>query len=113
MIVSGIGLLALLLYLPAVIALKRSSRERGDFSRHVSMGFGLAIVAHVLLRALHSGSDLSAYGGYRLISWVLAIAVIVILWRTGDGETARQCRHCLTALPIGLLYLPTQPMASD
>ena len=80
MIVSGIGLVGLLLFIPAVLALNRSKEGQGGFARQVGMGFSTAVVAHVFLRALHSGSDLSAYSGYRLITWSLAAAAVVILW---------------------------------
>lgn len=91
MIMSGVGLVGLLLFIPAVLALSRSRPERIQFSRHVGMGLSLALSAHILFRALHSGSDLSAYGVYRIISWVLAVGALVILWRSQNANgTSRE-----------------------
>ncbi len=108
MIVSGIGLASLLLYLPAVLALPRDKQQQGDFSRQLGMGFSLAIFAHMLLRALHSGSDLSAYGGYRMIAWFLAIAAQDMLWRsphseqTGSAVTVSANKFKVLAHSLGL-----------
>jgi endonuclease/exonuclease/phosphatase family metal-dependent hydrolase len=86
MIISGIGLVGLLLFIPAVLALHRTKEEQGTFSRKVGIGLSTAVVAHVLFRALHSGSDLSAYGNYRIVTWGLAAATVVILWFSWNGE---------------------------
>ena len=66
MIFSGLGLAGLLLFLPAVLSIVRNKDDRNAFSQIAGLGLGVAVAAHILFRALHSGSDLSAYGSYRL-----------------------------------------------
>ncbi len=88
MIVSGIGLVGLLLFLPAYLALNRSKKEQAELSRFTGMGLTIAITSHVFLRALHSGSDLSAYGMFHLISLGLAAAALLILWPSPSPESS-------------------------
>jgi endonuclease/exonuclease/phosphatase family metal-dependent hydrolase len=90
MIMSGIGLVGLLLYLPAILVVNHGKEEKVGFSRQAGMGLTIAITAHILLRAFHSGSDLSAHGMFRLISWGLAAAALLILWRAPYPEFSKR-----------------------
>ena len=91
MIVSGLGLAGLLLFLPAVLSLDRGKDEQRALSSQAGIGLSTAVVVHILFRALHSGSDLSAYGGYRVISIGLALVALAILWRSSfeEGESSK------------------------
>lgn len=98
MIVSGLGMAGFLLFLPAVFSLNRSKDGGDAFSHRAGIGLAIAVVAQILFRALHSGSDLSAYGGYRIIAAGLGILGLVILWGSafgaaGDREIAAPAKR--------------------
>ena len=55
------------------------------------MGFGLtlAIFTSMMLRALHSGSDISAFGMFHAISLGLAVIALYLLFRAKAGGTVQ------------------------
>ncbi|MFQ5401453.1 MAG: endonuclease/exonuclease/phosphatase family protein [Anaerolineae bacterium] len=72
MILSGVGVGAFLVLLPAL--LWHESRRGEGSSRHAfGAGLLLALSLSILLRALHSGSDLSMIGRFQWIAWVMAL----------------------------------------
>jgi endonuclease/exonuclease/phosphatase family metal-dependent hydrolase len=82
MIVSGIGVAAFLMYVPSLLARPRSSEAQKRLAREAGYGLTLAVFASILSRALLSGSDLTAHGMFRLLTWGLAAAALYLLFRT-------------------------------
>mgnify|MGYP000675223595 CR=1 FL=1 len=78
MLISGIGVGAFLLFLPAFLACLRREQE-GQESFRLSLGVSLAVLLAIILRVLNSGSDLSLSGDFRMIGWVLALLAGVFL----------------------------------
>ncbi len=78
MILSGLGAGLFLVFFP--LLLWRYGR-RGDNAGVVRLGAGLALGVglSVLLRAMHSGNDISEFGAYRLIAWGLALIGTALL----------------------------------
>jgi endonuclease/exonuclease/phosphatase family metal-dependent hydrolase len=81
MMVSGIGVAAMLMVFPAILSHPRSPESRFRFVRQIGMGLILALFVAILTRALHSGSDLFAFGMFKLIAWGLTVVALVLLWR--------------------------------
>jgi len=81
MIVSGIGVAAMLMVFPAILSQQRSPESQRHFSRQVGLALTLALFTSILTHALHSGSDLFAYGMFKLITWGLTLVALVLLWR--------------------------------
>ena len=62
MIVSGIGVAAWLLLAPGLLSQPRSAFDRRRLAQLAGAALALALITSILMRALHSGSDLSAFG---------------------------------------------------
>lgn len=105
LIFSGLGLVAFLLAFPAILALPRTKEKQAGFSRWFGLGFISAILVHMLFRALNSGSDLSGYGMFRLISIGLAIASLVLLWKMQTFEAAINTKEAKPQAFSVLVYI--------
>ena len=81
LIASGIGLAAILLFFPAFLAAKQKSATNKGFTKETGAGLTLAIFLLILFRALNSGSDISAQGMFRIISWLMILAGLILTWR--------------------------------
>ena len=91
MIVGGIGVAAFLMYFPALLAQSRTPDERKQFAHEAGVGLTLAIFASMMFRALHSGSDISAFGMFRGVTLTLAgIALYLIFRIRSDGTVQTQ-----------------------
>ena len=89
MIIGGIGVAAFLMYFPSLLAQSRNSGERKRFAREMGFGLTLAIFTSMMLRALHSGSDISAFGMFHAISLGLAVIALYLLFRAKVGGTVQ------------------------
>lgn len=80
MLTSGVGVSAFMLLFP--LLLSRIGREQGDEAAP-SMGAGLTlgVALSILFRALHSGSDLSTWGWYQAIGWLLTAMAAFFFYR--------------------------------
>jgi endonuclease/exonuclease/phosphatase family metal-dependent hydrolase len=112
MIVSGIGVAAMLMVFPAILSRPRSPESRQRFIRQVGVGLTLALFVAILTRALHSGSDLFAYGMFKLVTWGLAVVALILLWRqpvtqdqTASNGTPRKGRVIAYALGVASILV--------
>ena len=87
MIVGGIGVAAFLMYIPSILAQSRNSDERRHFAREAGFGLTLAIFASMMFRALHSGSDISAFGMFHSITLGLTVIALYLIFRTKADAT--------------------------
>lgn len=88
MFVSGLGVACFLLLLPSM--LNRRSGEQAE-STGITFGLALAIALSlsILFRALNSGTDISTYGMFQLIGWLLAaVAALLLLDLRARGPAA-------------------------
>jgi endonuclease/exonuclease/phosphatase family metal-dependent hydrolase len=69
MYISGLGVAGFMIFLPALL----SSRRRESGNSDLGFGLILGVSLSILLRALGSGTDLSAVGMFRIFSWGLAL----------------------------------------
>jgi len=91
MIVGGIGVAAFLMYFPSLLAQSNNPDERRYFAREAGFGLTLAIFASMMFRALHSGSDISAFGMFHSITLGLSIIALYLIFRTkGDATIQTQ-----------------------
>jgi len=112
MIVSGIGVAAFLMYVPSWLAIPRTSNARKWLVRQVGFGLTLAVIASVLLRSLLSGSDLSSYGIFRVLSWLLAVIALYFILRAKSMGKAHMVHDKPAPGNIGRVYAYTLGLAS-
>ncbi|MBL7200812.1 MAG: endonuclease/exonuclease/phosphatase family protein [Anaerolineae bacterium] len=86
MIVSGIGVGCFLAFLPVLLSARR--RERPDVST-LGLGVTIGLGLSVLLRVLGSGYDLSTRGGFQALGWGLAVIAGVLLFALPKLEQTR------------------------
>ncbi|MHA2003185.1 MAG: endonuclease/exonuclease/phosphatase family protein [Candidatus Thorarchaeota archaeon] len=79
MILSGLGVGCFLIFFPAFL-LTRSTDEKNQRALMVGKSLALAIAASILLRTLNYTIDLSTYGFWQAIGWVLAVVEIAMLF---------------------------------
>ncbi|MEJ2511500.1 MAG: hypothetical protein P8Y72_07855, partial [Anaerolineales bacterium] len=80
LITSGVGVASLLLFIPSYLAAESKSQIINKFIKEIGAGLTLALFTLILLRALNSGSDLSAQGMFRIISWIISITGLILVW---------------------------------
>lgn len=78
LIFSGLGAGLFLLFF---LALQWKLGKKGDLRSgyQMAIGLALAVLISVLLRSVYSGNDVSDYGAFRLIPWLLALASAAVL----------------------------------
>ncbi len=92
MIISGIGVGCFMILLPVILVSKNS----GDVERRslsIGLGLAVAIASSVLLRTLNSTIDISTYGGFQVIGWILAVIETLMLvgfWKTRQGTSPEE-----------------------
>jgi endonuclease/exonuclease/phosphatase family metal-dependent hydrolase len=80
MLASGVGVSGFMLLFP--LLLYRLGREQGQpAALPLSAGLTLGVSLSILLRALNSGSDLSTWGGYQGLGWVLVAGAALLFYR--------------------------------
>ncbi|MHA1324838.1 MAG: endonuclease/exonuclease/phosphatase family protein [Candidatus Helarchaeota archaeon] len=117
MLVAGLGVGCFLVFLLALIQ-KIPSSEQEQKSLLLGGSFGLAVLVSILLRALGSSTDLSMYGSFQVIGWVLCAIVGILLCglivnkpkeleeavsTERDGKPARLSK--IIALAIGMIAI--------
>jgi len=78
---SGIGVGCFMIFFPAYLSKIRLDDEE---QKSITLGIGLAfaVVFSITFRALLSSIDISSYGGFQVIGWILAgVATIMIIGR--------------------------------
>jgi len=81
MFVSGIGVAAWLMFFPGILSLPRTQLNQRRFARENGAALVLGLFVFILVRGLNSGSDLSAYGMFRMVSLILALVGLYLLWK--------------------------------
>ena len=118
LIASGIGVASLLLLVPTYLAtdLKstgQKSKKIKEFIKEIGAGLILALFTLILFRALNHGSDLSAQGMFRVISWIITIIGLVLVWRSHQStagqilklETKNRLQTYLYTLGISSIFV--------
>ena len=99
MIVGGIGVGAFLMYVPALLSQPRAGSNLKRFSRELGAGLALAVLTSIMLRALNSGSDLSAFGMFRLLTLGLAgLALYLLFSMKADATDQTQAEPASTKM---------------
>ncbi len=81
-IVSGLGVGCFMLFLPSYYSrgIKNNSIENEEkLSLKFGAGLASAILLSITFRTLNSTADISTYGVFQIIGWILAIIVILII----------------------------------
>ncbi|MGD2251346.1 MAG: endonuclease/exonuclease/phosphatase family protein [Anaerolineales bacterium] len=82
MMIAGLGVALFLIFFPSLLWKLRETKNK-HAGPMLGAGLCLAVAFSILLRALGSGFDISTYGWFQSIGWVLAIlggALLVLLW---------------------------------
>lgn len=80
MIVSGLGVAAFLMAFPATLSQIRLAASQRRFAQLIGYALPLALLTAVVSRALCSGSDIFAFGMFKLLTWGLTLIALVLLW---------------------------------
>lgn len=112
MIISGIGVAAFLMYVPSLLAQPRTFDARKWLTHKVGYCLTLAVIASILMRSLLSGSDLSAYGVYRVLTWGLAAIALYLIFHAKLVEEAHQTHDDPTPVKMGRVHAYTLGLAS-
>jgi endonuclease/exonuclease/phosphatase family metal-dependent hydrolase len=112
MIVSGLGVASFLLYVPSLLAQPRTSNARKRLARAVGYGLTLAVIASVLMRSLLSGSDITAYGMFRVLTWGLAAIALYLILRTKPIDKALLAHDDPAPIKMGRVYAYVLGLAS-
>jgi endonuclease/exonuclease/phosphatase family metal-dependent hydrolase len=86
MLVAGLGTACFLVFFPALF-----SRRDGDTGKPrgliLGIGLTLGLSLSILFRALGSGGDVSTYGWFQAVGWILAIIAGILMVRSlGPGK---------------------------
>ena len=81
LIFSGIGFASMLLFFTAFLSNPKILQKSTTKVKEIGSGLSLAIFALVLTRAVNSGSDLTAIGMFRIVSWFIVAMGLVLVWR--------------------------------
>lgn len=85
-IIAGIGVGSFMFYFPSYL-LKKSS-EPDAFSVKFGTGLGFAVIISIIFRVLGSTLDISMYGAFQAIGWILsALALFLIFGKVKFSET--------------------------
>jgi endonuclease/exonuclease/phosphatase family metal-dependent hydrolase len=106
MIVGGIGVGAFLMYVPALLSQPRAGSNLKRFSREMGAGLALAVLASGMLRALNSGSDLSAFGMFRLLTLGLAAVALYLIFSV-KAEATDQTQEEPASTKMGRVHAYT------
>jgi len=112
MIVSGFGVAAFLMFVPSLLVQTRSLEARKRFSCQTGYGLTLAVITSVLMRSLLSGSDLSSYGIFRLLTWGLVAVALYLIFRAKTVDSAPQANTESAPAKMGRVHAFTLGLAS-
>jgi endonuclease/exonuclease/phosphatase family metal-dependent hydrolase len=87
MLVSGLGVAAFLVFFPACLGTQFIDEPK-DRSRKLGAGLIFALALSMLFRVLQSGFDITAFGVFQAIGWILALVAAFLLWEFGRDETS-------------------------
>lgn len=78
MIISGIGIGCFMIFFPAFISQKNPDEEESG-GINLGIGFVIALALSILFRTLNSSIDITTYGWYQVIGWILGIIETILL----------------------------------
>ncbi|TXT62426.1 MAG: conserved membrane protein of unknown function [Promethearchaeota archaeon] len=85
-VTAGFGVACFLLFFPSYF----SGKPKGDLSIKLSTGFASAILLSIMFRALNATIDISMYGAFQFIGWILgALAIIAIITQHYYGNMSK------------------------
>lgn len=90
-IIAGIGCGSFVIFLPAYLW-KKASKPKIDFektARNLGMGFTLSIVASILFRTIGGTVDITVFGWYQVIAWILGIIGLIMLLNLYDNYSQK------------------------
>ncbi|MFX0000335.1 MAG: endonuclease/exonuclease/phosphatase family protein [Candidatus Hodarchaeota archaeon] len=97
-IVSGLGVGCFMLFLPSNYSqgIKHNSIENEEkLSLKFGAGLASAILLSITFRTLNSTADISTYGVFQIIGWVLAIVVFLIIINQSKEKQSGKSRNNL------------------
>jgi endonuclease/exonuclease/phosphatase family metal-dependent hydrolase len=102
MLVSGLGVALFLLFFSGLYSRVSSNPRRFGFD--LIAGLILSVLLSVLFRTLNAGLDLTTYGMFRLIGWLLVLLAAYLLWglRQEDNPEPEKTERASTGRLIGL-----------
>jgi endonuclease/exonuclease/phosphatase family metal-dependent hydrolase len=80
MFVAGLGVACFLILFPSLLR-NREDQEAESDSLLLGIGLAVGLSLSILFRTLGSGSDISTYGWFQAIGWILAIVAGALLLR--------------------------------
>ncbi len=86
MLVSGLGVAAFLIFFPTCLGTQLGD-ELKDRGRKLGSGLILSLALSMLFRALQSGFDITSFGEFQAIGWILALIAAIQLWEFGREES--------------------------
>ncbi|MFW9829649.1 MAG: endonuclease/exonuclease/phosphatase family protein [Candidatus Thorarchaeota archaeon] len=90
-ITSGLGVGCFMLFLPTYYSQSirdHSLEDKGRISLNLGASLALAILLSITLRALYSSIDISLYGSFQFIGWVLVVvALLPLIGRIKEIQT--------------------------
>lgn len=92
MIVAGLGVACLLILFPFILWNKGNERAESS-GQTLGIGLVIGLSLSILFRVLGSGLDVSTYGWFQIIGWVLAIVAGVLLLGFLKPETTSATRR--------------------
>ncbi|MEJ2249490.1 MAG: endonuclease/exonuclease/phosphatase family protein [Candidatus Lokiarchaeota archaeon] len=79
MILSGIGLVCFMMFWPSIIHLL-SKKDSEEGALKMGSGLAIAIISSIFLRILGSTIDLSIFGYFQWIGWILALILAILVF---------------------------------
>ena len=84
LILAGISVCCFLIFFPAYFTRNKVKEQQTGIAFGVSLA--IAVLMSILFRTLNSTLDLSVYGWYQIIGWILGIAASLMLYGKTIGE---------------------------
>jgi endonuclease/exonuclease/phosphatase family metal-dependent hydrolase len=99
------------MYFPSLLTQPRIPDDRKKFAQEAGFGLTLAIFASILFRALHSGSDISAFGMFRSITLGLAVIALYLIFFS-KADTTIQTQEKVASTSMGRVHAYTLGLVS-
>jgi endonuclease/exonuclease/phosphatase family metal-dependent hydrolase len=102
MLVSGLGVAVFLLFFAGLYSRISSNPRRFGFD--LIAGLMLSVMLSVLFRTLNAGLDMTSFGMFRMVGWLLVLLAAYLLWglRQEDNPEPEQTERASTGRLIGL-----------
>ena len=84
MLVSGLGVGALLIFFVGIYSQSTKTPQR--FGRQLSAALVISMLVSILFRALNAGWDISTFGMFKLLGWIMVLVAAYLLWAWKQTE---------------------------